>query len=339
MFRFRPPGKYHLQVCTCVPCCLVGGPEILEHLEHKLGIHAGHTTKDGFFSIEEMECIGACAYAPAMIVNEDYVEQLTPEKIDQLLDSLATHTRAENPCLRKHSFSSATSAPPDMMALWIVTAKQVVTVFAKSLGDATRRGGCLVKEAGLRGRGGAGFPTGLKWSFMAKNTGKPSYLVCNADESEPGTCKDRELMLKDPHLFLEGMMIGCYALGCHHGYIYVRGEYFPAIKSLNKAIDDCYRAGILGPKLLGGDYALDLTVHTGAGAYICGEESALLDSLEGKRGHPRVKPPFPAVAGFNSCPTSVNNVETLTNVTAILEMGADAYKWAVPIMQEPTWSA
>ncbi|HBM53283.1 MAG TPA: NADH-quinone oxidoreductase subunit F [Deltaproteobacteria bacterium] len=184
----------------------------------------------------------------------------------------------------------------------------------------------LVKEAGLRGRGGAGFPTGLKWSFMAKNTGKPSYLVCNADESEPGTCKDRELMLKDPHLFLEGMMIGCYALGCHHGYIYVRGEYFPAIKSLNKAIDDCYREGILGPKLLGGDYALDLTVHTGAGAYICGEESALLDSLEGKRGHPRVKPPFPAVAGFNSCPTSVNNVETLTNVTAILEMGADAYK-------------
>ena len=133
-------------------------------------------------------------------------------------------------------------------------------------------------------------------------------------------------MLKDPHLFLEGMMIGCYALGCHHGYIYVRGEYFPAIKSLNKAIDDCYREGILGPKLLGGDYALDLTVHSGAGAYICGEESALLDSLEGKRGHPRVKPPFPAVAGFNSCPTSVNNVETLTNVTAILEMGADAYK-------------
>ncbi len=184
----------------------------------------------------------------------------------------------------------------------------------------------LVKEAGLRGRGGAGFPTGMKWSFMAKNTGKPSYLVCNADESEPGTCKDRELMLKDPHLFLEGMMIGCYALGCHHGYIYVRGEYFPAIKSLNAAIQDAYKEGILGPKLMGRDYHLDLTVHTGAGAYICGEESALLDSLEGKRGHPRVKPPFPAVVGFNGCPTSVNNVETLTNVAVILNIGADEYK-------------
>ena len=162
----------------------------------------------------------------------------------------------------------------------------------------------LVKSSGLRGRGGAGFPTGLKWSFMAKNTGKPSYLICNADESEPGTCKDRELMLKDPHQFLEGMMIGCYAINCRHGYIYVRGEYFPSIKSLNAAIDELYADGVLGENAFGKGKGLDLTVHTGAGAYICGEESALLDSLEGKRGHPRVKPPFPAVAGFNACPTT-----------------------------------
>ncbi len=184
----------------------------------------------------------------------------------------------------------------------------------------------VVKASGLRGRGGAGFPTGLKWSFMAKNTGKPSYLICNADESEPGTCKDRELMLKDPHHFLEGMMIGCYAINCKHGYIYVRGEYFPSIKSLNEAIDELYAAGLLGENALGKGKRLDLTVHTGAGAYICGEESALLDSLEGKRGHPRVKPPFPAVSGFNACPTTVNNVETLTCLPFIVNEGADAFK-------------
>ncbi len=188
----------------------------------------------------------------------------------------------------------------------------------------------IVKDSGLRGRGGAGFPTGLKWSFMAKNTGKPSYLVINADEGEPGTCKDREILTKEPHMFLEGFMIGCYALGCHHGYVYVRGEFVPAMKKLQTAIDECYEAKILGAKLNGFDFALDITVHPGAGAYICGEETALLDSLEGKRGQPRTKPPFPAVAGFNACPTSVNNVETLTSVPFIIREGAEAFKGLGP---------
>ena len=184
-----------------------------------------------------------------------------------------------------------------------------------------------VKESGLRGRGGAGFPTGLKWSFMAKGTGKPSYLIANADESEPGTCKDRELMLKDPHLFLEGLMISSYAIGCHHAYVYVRGEFFPAIKTLNAAVGELYADGLLGTNPLGSCFKLDITIHTGAGAYICGEESALLDSLEGKRGQPRVKPPFPAVSGFNGCPTSVNNVETLACIPFILsDGGAEAFK-------------
>ncbi|HIF69468.1 MAG TPA: NADH oxidoreductase (quinone) subunit F [Deltaproteobacteria bacterium] len=184
----------------------------------------------------------------------------------------------------------------------------------------------LTKDSGLRGRGGAGFPTGLKWSFMAKGTGKPTYLVCNADESEPGTCKDRELMLHDPHQFLEGMMISCLAIGCRHGYIYVRGEYWPSIKSLNAAVQELYDDGILGEKLLGKGPKLDLTVHPGAGAYICGEETALLDSIEGKRGHPRVKPPFPAVSGFNACPTTVNNVETLACLPFIVNEGAEVFK-------------
>jgi NADH-quinone oxidoreductase subunit F len=184
----------------------------------------------------------------------------------------------------------------------------------------------LVKESGLRGRGGAGFPTGLKWSFMAKGTDKPSYLIINADEGEPGTFKDREIMLKEPHMFLEGFMIGCYALGCHHGYIYVRGEFVPAMRRLQEAVDECYAAKILGPKLMGSDFELEMTLHPGAGAYICGEETALLDSLEGKRGQPRTKPPFPAVAGFNGCPTSVNNVETLMCVPVIVKEGAEYFK-------------
>ena len=185
----------------------------------------------------------------------------------------------------------------------------------------------IVKDSDIRGRGGAGFPTGLKWSFMAKGTGKPSYLIANADESEPGTCKDRELMLKDPFLFLEGLMIGSFAVGCNHAYVYVRGEYFPSIKTLNTAVDELYKVGFLGSNIMGSKFNLDITIHTGAGAYICGEESALLDSLEGKRGHPRVKPPFPAVSGFNGCPTSVNNVETLACLPFILgDGGVEKFK-------------
>lgn len=184
----------------------------------------------------------------------------------------------------------------------------------------------VVKESGLRGRGGAGFPTGLKWSFMAKDTGKPSYLVCNADEGEPGTFKDRELMMKDPHMFIEGMMIGCYAVGCNHGYVYVRGEFVPSIDSLNNAIQELHKDGLLGKNIKGTGYDLEITVHRGAGAYVCGEETALLDSLEGKRGQPRVKPPFPAVSGFDGCPTSVNNVETLSCLAPIINDGPETFK-------------
>jgi NADH-quinone oxidoreductase subunit F len=182
------------------------------------------------------------------------------------------------------------------------------------------------KASGLRGRGGAGFPTGMKWSFMPKNTGKPSYLVCNADEAEPGTFKDHLLINRDVHLFLEGMIIGCFAVGCHHGYIYLRGESIKPARHLQQSIDDLYAAGLLGKNILGSGYDLDITLHRGAGAYICGEETALLDSLEGKRGQPRVKPPFPAVSGYNACPTSVNNVETLANLPFIVTDGPEAFK-------------
>jgi len=182
-----------------------------------------------------------------------------------------------------------------------------------------------VKASSLRGRGGAGFPCGLKWSFMPPPGDTPAYLVCNADESEPGTFKDHLLMLKDPHMFLEGVMIGCYSMHSHHGYIYIRGESWHAIRRVQEAVDELYKAKLLGKDISGSGFDLDLTVHTGAGAYICGEETAMLDSLEGKRGQPRFKPPFPAQAGFNACPTTVNNVETLANVPFILNEGPEAF--------------
>jgi NADH-quinone oxidoreductase subunit F len=182
-----------------------------------------------------------------------------------------------------------------------------------------------VKKSGLRGRGGAGFPTGMKWSFLAKPPGVPRYLVCNADESEPGTFKDRYLMQRIPHLLIEGMIISSYALGANTSYIYIRGELMYVYHILQKAIDECYAAGLLGRNILESDYSLDLHVHCGAGAYICGEETALIESLEGKRGNPRIKPPFPAVKGLWGCPTVVNNVETIAAVVPIIEMGGDAY--------------
>jgi NADH-quinone oxidoreductase subunit F len=182
-----------------------------------------------------------------------------------------------------------------------------------------------VKKSGLRGRGGAGFPTGMKWSFLAKPEGVPRYLVCNADESEPGTFKDRQLMSKLPHLLIEGMITSSYALGANTSYIYIRGELLYVLRILEKAIAEAYAAGFLGKNILGSGYDLDLYVHPGGGAYICGEETALLESLEGKRGNPRNKPPFPAVQGLYARPTVVNNVESIAAVPVIVNEGGDEY--------------
>jgi len=182
-----------------------------------------------------------------------------------------------------------------------------------------------VKKASLRGRGGAGFPAGMKWGFVPQNVPKPRYLCVNADEGEPGTFKDRYIMSHNPHLLLEGTIIASYAVGIRSAFIYIRGEYEAVALRLEAAIAEAYKAGYLGDKILGTDFGLDVVVHRGAGAYICGEETALLQSLEGKRGHPRLKPPFPASVGLFQCPTVINNVETLSNVPSIVQEGADAF--------------
>ncbi len=180
-----------------------------------------------------------------------------------------------------------------------------------------------VKKSGIRGRGGAGFPTGLKWSFVPRGTGKPTYLMCNADEGEPGTFKDRDIMRFDPHRLIEGMIMASFALDVHSAYIYIRGEFKREAEILNEALGEAYAANLLGKNILGSGFDLDITVHRGAGAYICGEETALIESVEGKPGRPRYKPPFPAVEGFYRCPTVVNNVETLATIPTILEKGGE----------------
>lgn len=184
----------------------------------------------------------------------------------------------------------------------------------------------VVKESGLRGRGGAGFPTGLKWSFMKLDDGKPHYLCCNADESEPGTFKDREIMRWTPHALIEGVAIGAHAIGAETAYIYIRGEFTEPIQRMESALAEARAAGIIGKNAMGSGKTINIWVHKGAGAYICGEETALMNSIEGRRGNPRIKPPFPAVAGLFAKPTTINNVETLTAVPHILTKGAEWYK-------------
>ena len=196
----------------------------------------------------------------------------------------------------------------------------------RALGMAPAEIVSVVKDSGLRGRGGAGFPTGVKWSFMKPGDGKPHYLCCNADESEPGTFKDREIMRWTPHALVEGCAIGAHAIGAETAYVYIRGEFTEPIEWMEAAIKEAYAAGILGKNAMGTGKTVNVWVHRGAGAYICGEETALMNSLEGRRGNPRIKPPFPAVAGVFGQPTTINNVETLVAVPHILNNGADWYK-------------
>ncbi len=183
-----------------------------------------------------------------------------------------------------------------------------------------------VRNSGLRGRGGAGFPAGVKWGFVPKDSPKPRYLCCNADESEPGTCKDRVIMERDPHAIIEGMAIAAYAIGCHLMFIYIRGEFGHCIERMEKATEEAYARGHLGRNIYDSGYDLDMIVHCGGGAYICGEETALLNSIEGERGMSRIRPPFPAIEGLYGCPTIVNNVETLSAVPHIINRGADWYR-------------
>ncbi len=315
-------GKYHLQVDTNIPATLMGALEIFDYLSKKLGIKHGETTPDGLFTLSKVECLASCGTCPVIQVNDRYYELMTNEKVDMLIDSLKQGIMPDLPV--EYNWGSMCN----------VLLKNRGVENAKSIEVYKKHGGYQilkkalkmkpaeiteqVKISELRGRGGAGFPTGIKWGFVPKNTGKPVYLICNADEGEPGTFKDRQILAYDPHLLIEGMAISAYALGCTQAFIYIRGEFSWIVEILEKAIEEAKADGQLGK--------LDIIVHQGAGSYICGEETALIESLEGKRGLPRMKPPFPAVEGLYGCPTIVNNVETLASIPFIVDKGGEAFK-------------
>ncbi len=336
MLRRKPAGRFHVQVCTNISCMLRGGNELYQHVQKRLGIGHKEVAPSGTFSLEEVECMGACTGAPAMQVNYDFYENLDPDKVDAIFEQLQEGKRPKpSPVTAGSVHERLPAEVPVISKRFGIPNSHKIDVYLKNEGYQALDKALKqmtpdqiideVKKSNLRGRGGAGFPAGMKWSFVPKGTDKPKYILANADESEPGTCKDRPLMEMDPHQLIEGMVIAGRAVGANRGFIYIRGEYRYIIDIMDAALAESYARGYLGKNILGSGFDFDLITHTGAGAYECGEESALMESLEGKRGYPRIRPPFPAVVGLYGCPTVINNAETLSTVPAILRMGGEAY--------------
>ncbi len=341
MFREQPPGKTHIRVCRTLSCAMAGGFELMENLCTTFGIqrppdgdgmHNPITVSaDGNYSVEFVECLASCHTAPVCMIGEQVHENVDPNSAANLVRNPQSAIR--NPQLRspphplEHRLIYKNIGRPD----WTTEIdsylrdggyEQLKQALTMSRGDIVNK----VKNSGLRGRGGAGFSCGLKWSFIKPDEKRPVYLICNADESEPGTFKDRYIIHEDPHQLLEGILISCYALNAHTAYIYIRGEFPEGAKILERAIEEAGAHNFLGKNILGAGFDVEVYVHRGAGAYICGEETGLIESLEGKRGYPRIKPPyFPAVLGLYMCPTIVNNVETLCHIKHIIAMGGAEY--------------
>jgi NADH-quinone oxidoreductase F subunit len=330
MFNLRPVGRYHLQVDTNVPAMLAGADELVAHLEKVLGIAVGQTTADGVFTLSTVQDLAACGTCPVIQVNDRYYENITPARADQLLAALRkgempdwapeAHWGSKCGILLKHR------QPPGAQELDTYRKDGGYRALAKAIGMKPADVVAEVKTANVRGRGGAGFPMGVKWGYLPQQRTGPVYLICNADEGEPGTFKDRQILEYDPHLLIEGMTIAGYGIGAPLGFIYIRGEFAWIADILERALAQARAANLLGKDILGKGVDFDIIVHLGAGAYVCGEETALIESLEGKRGNPRLKPPFPANVGLYGAPTIVNNVETLSCVPFIVEQGAAAFQ-------------
>jgi NADH-quinone oxidoreductase subunit F len=344
MFRQQVAGKTHIRVCRTLSCAMAGSYQLMDKLCEATGIQR-HTDKngmhhpvsvspDGNFSIEFVECLASCGTAPVCMINEDLHERVDPNSADALLaiphsainaSPARTIPHSAHPLERRLIFKNIGREG------WKIDIdtylkdggyEQLKKALKMSRPDIVSQ----VKTSGLRGRGGAGFPCGVKWSFIKPDENKPVYLICNADESEPGTFKDRYIIQEDPHQLLEGILISCFAINAHTAYIYIRGEFPEGAKILEHAIEEARAHKFLGKNILGSGFDVDVHIHRGAGAYICGEETGLIESLEGKRAYPRIKPPyFPAVLGLYMSPTIVNNVETLCHVKHIIAMGGAEY--------------
>jgi NADH-quinone oxidoreductase subunit F len=337
MLRQKRAGKTHIRVCRTLSCAMAGGYRLMENLSASAGIvrEGGRihnpvlVSPDANISIEFVECLASCGTAPVCMVNDGLHENVDP---DSAADLLRPKRSTPNPQPSSpHSLERRLIFKNIGRKDWTTDIdcylrdggyEQLKKAVTMSRVDILNE----VKTSALRGRGGAGFPTGVKWSFVKPDEKKPIYLICNADESEPGTFKDRYIIHQDPHQLLEGILISCYALNAHTAYIYIRGEFPEGAKILERAIEEARENNFLGKNILGSKFDVEIYIHRGAGAYICGEETGLIESLEGKRAYPRIKPPyFPAVLGLYMCPTIVNNVETLCHVKHIIAMGGAEY--------------
>lgn len=338
MFRQEPPGKTHIRVCRTLSCAMAGGFQLMENLCTTLGIQrpsAGdgmhnpiRISAEGDYSVEFVECLASCGTAPVCMTGEHLYENIDVNSISDLLRKQTSNIKHQtSPHRLEHRLIFKNIGRSD----WTTDIdcylrdggyEQLKQALTLSRADIINK----VKNSGLRGRGGAGFSCGLKWSFIKPDEKRPVYLICNADESEPGTFKDRYIIHEDPHQLLEGILISCYALNARTAYIYIRGEFPEGAKILERAIEEARTHNFLGKNILGSGFDAEVYIHRGAGAYICGEETGLIESLEGKRGYPRIKPPyFPAVLGLYMCPTIVNNVETLCHIRHIIAMGGSEY--------------
>ena len=340
MYTWWPKGKYVIRFCESPPCHILDSDNLLEFTKNELGVPLNHTTQDGLFTLEKTACLGVCEVAPAMQINEVVHGNLTKDKIKQIL---ADYRAGKAPDYKKlpyttNDFRSYKQSPTELVLL-----DNVGVINPEKIEDYVAKGGYQalkkvvtsltpeqvveeVKASGIRGRGGAGFPAGMKWSFTRPLDVPQKYIICNLDEGEPGTIKDRYIVEGDPQKLLEGMAIAGFAVGANKGYIYSRGEYYLCKHRLNTAIEQARAQGYLGNNLFGTNFSFDIEVRSGFGCYICGEETALIESIEGKRGYPRSKPPFPGVAGLWHKPTVVNNVETLAAIPAIIAKGGEWYK-------------
>lgn len=339
MFRKHPRARYLIRVCKSGPCHTLGAISILDKIYQILGIRENEATSDGLFYLERCECLGVCSVAPAMMINYDLHGNLTEDRLVEIFN----HYRTLPPAFgwgsgpEINAGSTLIDAPGQTIRLIegigriqpddidSLIANGAYSGLRKALQTSPSEVVGLIKESALRGRGGAGFPAGLKWSFVVKGD-MQKYVICNADEGEPGTFKDRVLMEGNPHLLLEGMAICGFSTNATIGYIYIRGEYRKCIEILKKAILQAHQKGFLGKNILGSGFDFEVLIKEGGGAYVCGEETSLINSMEGFRGYPRFKPPFPGQAGFRNLPSTVNNVETLMSAPLIIEHGAEWFK-------------
>ncbi len=337
MYRRQAAGRTHLRVCRTLSCAMAGSYQLRDSLAHACGIdlHQHHdegmhdsirVSPDGRYSIEFVECLASCGTAPVCMVDDALHENVPLDNPGRILESPSFPIKnTPHPLEHRLIFKNVgredwdTSIETYLREGGYDQLKKAVTM---SRADIVNE----VKTSALRGRGGAGFPCGVKWSFIKPDEKKPVYLICNADESEPGTFKDRYIIHEDPHQLLEGILISCFALNARTAYIYIRGEFPEGARILEHAIEEARSQNFLGTNILGTGFDVEVYIHRGAGAYICGEETGLIESLEGKRAYPRIKPPFfPAVLGLYMAPTIVNNVETLCHVKHIIAMGGAEY--------------